>query len=308
MRRWVGILTLLVLVTAPAKALAEALAEEPTVRVPSLGSTLTPPPEPVNLWRRGGMVASYAGLYAGATKVGSRFGLESRFKIVRLESAYAYDLVAHVFNVREIANLMTSVGRLGGVSESRARTLGAWVGGFGSLTYMEVINGFMPGVRFDPLDPFANALGAWLATGGRDLAARHPHLQRFSLQFGFKSWSRAFGPAQSNGFLGNFWHDYPNGRFGVGYRVGSMERPVLDLMATYEITSWDLPELRNRFGFGVELQPVAWVTPWLNLAPGGRHLVALFEWFNDRLLVPGLFIELFSFDVAPFSDRDPFLE
>lgn len=255
-------------------------------------------------WRRSAVLTSYAALYGGAAKVGSRLGLSSDFKIVRLESAYAYDVVAHVYNTQQLGILMGALHEWVGLP----RSLGAWGGAFGSLTAMEILNGFMPRVRFDPLDPPANALGAWLATGGRDLAREHPHLRRLSLEFGYKSWARVFGQSQAEGFLGNVWHDYPNGRFGLGYAIGPAGAPWFTVFGTYEITSWDVRRLRNRLGIGVELKPTRWLAPWLEALPGGAGLIALYEWLDARILMPGVYLQLAHLDLGPFSGRQPFEE
>jgi len=265
-------------------------------------------PQTPTLWRGSLLATSYVGLYAGATKVGSRFGLERRFRVVRLESAYAYDLLGHVYATKELGGLLERLNRWAGLSPSASRNLGVWGGAFGALTYMEVINGFMPGVRFDPLDPAANALGAWLATGASGLPQRYPILQRFSLQFGYKDWGRVFGPEQSSGVAGNVWHDYPNGRFGLGFDVGPQEREWVTLHLAYEITSFDLDQLRNRFALGVELRPVSWLRPWLERLPGGRSLVAFHRWWNERLILPGLYVELAAVATGLFTGREPFAE
>jgi hypothetical protein len=259
-------------------------------------------------WRRGLMAASYGGLYAGATKVGSRLGLSPHFEIVRLESAYAYDLVGHVFSVQQLGELMAALHRGAGLDAARSRRYGAWLGAFGSMTYMEMINGFMPGVRFDPLDPLANAVGAWLATEGHDLARNHEGLQRLSLEFGYKSLRRLVGPPRSSGALGNWWHDYPNGRFGLGLAVGPLHAPWLRVFASYEITSFHLDSLRNRFGLGVEIPAARWVGPWLENLPLGRSVLAVYEWLDRRFLMPGMYVQLWTVDAGPFSGREPFAE
>jgi hypothetical protein len=255
-------------------------------------------------WRRGVVLSSYVVLYGSAIEVGSRLGLERRFKMVRLESAYAYDLVAHVYNVQQLGLLMGDLHEWAGLP----RGWGVWAGAFGALTAMEIVNGFMPRVRFDPLDPVANAAGAWLATGGHDLARDHPQLRRFSLEFGYKSWGRVFGPRRSSGTLGNVWHDYPNGRFGVGTAVGPLESPWVRVFVSYEITSMDVARMHNRVGLGVELQAEHWLGPWLRRLPGGKPLVAAYEWLNGRLLMPGLYLQILHFDAGPFSRRQPFDE
>jgi hypothetical protein len=264
--------------------------------------------EPVHVqsWRKAALAMGYAGLYGGATKVGSRLGLSPHFQIVRLESAYAYDLVAHVYNVQQLSQLVARLHEGAGMDASRARRYGAWLGAFGPLTYMEVINGFMPGVRFDPLDPVANTLGAWLATSGHDLAQDHPWLQRLSLEFGYKSLARVVGPPRSSGALGNWWHDYPNGRFGLGCAVGPQDAPWLRVFASYEITSLELAALRNRFGLGLEVPAASWLRPWVARLPGGRALLAGYEWLDRRFLMPGAYVQLWTVDAGPFSGREPF--
>lgn len=276
-------------------------------RVEAIGES-SPGPRPASHWRRGLLAASYAGLYGGATKVGSRLGLSPQFQIVRLESAYAYDLVSHVFNVHQLGQIMGSVHRAAGTEPGRARALGAWLGAFGPLTYMEVINGYMPGVRFDPLDPLANAVGAWLATGGHDLAQRHRWLRRFSLEFGYKSLRRLLGAPRSSGVMGNWWHDYPNGRFGLTYGLGPIEAPWLRVVASYEITSLELATLRNRFGLGLEIPAARWLLGWFGEVPLVRTLGAGYEWLDRRFLMPGLYFQLWTIDAGPFSGREPFVQ
>lgn len=259
-------------------------------------------------WRKGAVGASYLSLYAGATKVGSRFGLERRFEVVRLESAYVYDLVAHVWAVREIGGLFAAANRWGGMSPDRARIVGAWGAGFGALTYMEIINGFMPGVRFDPWDPPANALGAWLASDGSAFADRYPWLRRLSFEFGYKDWGRVFGPPQVSGTAGNIWHDYPNGRYALGYGLGPENRDWARLFLSYEITSFELQDLENRIGIGLELKPHEWLSSWAQSLPGGGRLLGFLRWWDRRLLLPGLYLQLWTLDLGAFSDREPFHE
>lgn len=253
-------------------------------------------------------IAAYGATYGVATKVGSRKGLSSEFKVVRLESAYVYDLVGHAFVVRELGGALTAVTRAAGYPHAASRTAGVWWGAFGSELYMETINGFMPGVRFDPLDPVANFVGAWLASGGRDIAARHPGWSRLSFEFGYRSWSRAFGPARDPATLGNLWHDHPNGRFGLGYAFGPGRRPWLSIVGSYEITSLELAELRNRFGIGIELHPFEWFAGPLSRHAPGRAVLAAYRWLDSRILLPGLYVQLAHVDVGPFSAREPFDE
>lgn len=253
-------------------------------------------------------IAAYGTTYGVATKVGSRLGLSGDFKVVRLETAYFYDCVGHAFVVRGLGEALTSVTRAAGYPHDASRTAGVWWGAFGSELYMEAINGFMPGVRFDPLDPVSNFVGAWLATGGRDLARRHPAFSRLSFEFGYRSWARTVGPAQDSATLGNLWHDHPNGRFGLGYAIGPDRRPWVSVVASYEITSLNLAELRNRFGIGVELHPLEWAAPALERWAVGRMALHVYRWLDSRLLLPGLYIQLAHVDAGPFSDREPFDE
>ncbi len=263
---------------------------------------------PTPAWRKVAATAAHVSMYAVATKVGSRFGLERRFRVVRLEKAYAYDVVAHIWAVNQLSQLFTRVDEWAGLSPTTARRTAAWGTAFGALTYMEFINGFMPDVRFDPADPIANALGALMATKGSDFALRHPWMQRLSFEFGYKDWGRVFGPKQQTGFAGNIWHDYPNGRFAVGYSLGPQENEWVRLFATYEITSFDVEELKNRFGIGVEVKPHHWLAPILRRLPGGASLLAATDWVDRRLLLPGLYFQLWTFDTGPFSDQQLFQE
>lgn len=273
---------------------------------------VTPEDAPVEVtvptWRQMSAWGAHASLYAGATKVGSRFGLESRFEIVRLESAYVYDLVAHVWSVQQLGTLFAQIHEWGGMSPPAARRMGAWGAAFGSLTYMEFINGFMPGVRFDPLDPVANAAGAGLVTQGPALVRRHPWLRRLSFEFGYKDWGRTFGVQQSSGFAGNLWHDYPNGRFALGYGVGPLESEWARLFVSYQITSFELEELENQVGLGLELKPHHWISPLLRRVPGGEAVLSFVDWWDRRLLLPGLYVQFLTVDLGPFSDREPFHE
>jgi hypothetical protein len=262
----------------------------------------------VPTWRKVLAVGAHVGMYGVATKVGSRFGLERRFKIVRLEKAYAYDIFAHAWSVNQLSQLFAGLDEWAGMSPSTARRTAAWGTAFGALTYMEFINGFMPDVRFDPADPLANALGALIATEGPVLAARHPWMRRLSFEFGYKDLDRTFGPQRDSGFAGNLWHDYPNGRFGIGYGIGPLEHEWFRVFATYEITSMDVETLRNRFGVGLELKPHHWLEPGLDRLPGGSSLVAAIDWLDRRFLLPGLYLQLWTFDTGPFSDQELFRE
>jgi hypothetical protein len=260
------------------------------------------------VWRKVVATSAHLGMYTVATKVGSRFGLDRRFKVVRLENAYAYDVFAHIWAVNQLSQLFTEVDEWAGMSPRTASRTAAWGTAFGALTYMEIINGFMPNVRFDPADPIANAIGALMATRGPEVVARHPWMERLSFEFGYKDWGRVFGPKQQTGFAGNVWHDYPNGRFAVGYGLGPKRNEWARLFATYEITSFDVEELKNRFGVGLELKPQHWVAPLIRKVPGGSHLLAVTDWFDQRLLLPGLYIQLWTFDTGPFSDQQLFQE
>jgi hypothetical protein len=285
------------------------LGTTPASDAPSLPTWPTEGPTLERSFARTALAWSATGLMYGiATRVGSRYGLEPRFKIVRLESAYAYDLVGHAYLVRQMGGLAADLHGWAGYEKGRARAQGVWFSAFGSELYMETINGFMPGVRFDPLDPLANLVGALMATEGADLARRHPFLQRFSLQFGYRDWGRVFGPARDDATLGNWWHDHPNGRFGLGMDVGPRPRPWLTVFASYEITSLELARLKNRFGLGIELHPLYWLDPVLRPLPGGSVVLDVYDWLNRRILMPGLYVQLFHVDAPPFSDRQPFQE
>ena len=301
--------TLLFLALLAFGPVGEARADAPVASSEATGPSRVTEGEPtLRPWRATAALSAHASLYAAATKVGSRFGLERNFEVMRVESAYAYDLVAHVWVVNQLGQLFGRVNEWAGMEPQSARRLGAWGAAFGSLTYMEVINGFMPNVRFDPYDPAANALGAWLAAEGPRLRERWPWARRFSLEFGYRDWGRVFGPEQSSGVAGNVWHDYPNGRFGLGYGLGPAQREWARVFLTYEITSFELEELENRFGVGVELKPQRWLAPWIRRVPGGGGLLAFVNWWDDRLLLPGLYVQLFHVDTGPFSDREPFNE
>jgi hypothetical protein len=250
----------------------------------------------------------YGAAYAAAARIGTRFGLEERYRIVRLESAYAHDFVGHIFATYQIALAMTSLNRWAGYTERQSRNRGVWWGAFTVMAFMEVLNGFMPTVRFDPLDLPANFIGAWLADGGLVLAERYPHLKRFSLQVGFKSLERIAHNQESSNVLGNMWHDYPNNRFGLGYDIGPAGRPWITLFATYSITSMKIKELRNRFGVGVEFNVVGWFSPLIMRIPGGGTFMRAYNWVNDRLMIPYCYVQLFHVDAPPFSSHPPFQE
>ncbi len=254
------------------------------------------------------VLAGYGVLYGIASHVGSRHRSDGQFKVVRLETAYAYDFVGHAFLVREMGGIAAALQRAAGVPAGRARHDGVWLGAFGSEVYMEVLNGFVPGIRFDPLDPVANFVGAMMATKGRDLAARHEWIARMSLQFGYKDWQRAFEPSRDDATLGAVWHDHTNGRFGLGYDIGPFERPWITAYLSYEITSLDLDELKNRFGVGVELEVVNWLAPLIHRLPAGDLFLQGYDWLNRRILMPVLYVQLFHVDAPPFSGRPPFHE
>ena len=254
------------------------------------------------------ILGTYGILYGIATHVGMRHLSDGHFKVVRLESAYLYDFVGHAFLVREMGGLASTAQRTAGVPAGQARHDGVWLGAFGSEIYMEILNGFIPGIRFDPLDPVANFAGAMMATKGQDLAARHEWIARMSLQFGYKDWGRAFEPSHDDATLGAIWHDHTNGRFGFGYDIGPFKRPWVTVFASYEITSLQREDLKNRFGMGIELQPFNWFDPWIRKLPGGSLFLEGYDWLNQRILMPVLYIQLFHVDNGPFSDRPPFQE
>jgi hypothetical protein len=258
--------------------------------------------------RRLALAGAYGGLYGGAAKIGARLGLERDFEIVRLESAWAIDVFGHIYAVRHLSRAFASLHRWAGDDPRTARRRGAWYAGFGSLLYMETINGFMPGVRFDWLDPVSNAAGAWLADGGQDFAARHPWTQRFTYEIGYKSWSQLGEPDRQTGPLTRLWHDYPNTRYGLGYGIGPVRRPWLRIFATYGVTSLELDELRNQFGMGVEFAPHHWVAPLVERAPLGRHLLAFVDAIDRHVMLPVLYVHLFDVETGPFSNRRPFRE
>lgn len=254
------------------------------------------------------LVASYGALYSGAAKVGSRLGLERRFRVQRLESAWAIDVFGHVYAVRHVSRLFGRIHRWAGDDPRTARRRGAWQAAFGAYLYMETINGFMPGVRFDWMDPISNAAGATLASEGPEWAREHPWMRRLSLELGYKDWGRLWKPDRDKGALTRVWHDYPNQRFGIGWGLGPLDREWLRVFATYDVTSFQIEELRNVFGVGVELKPHHWLAPWLRALPGGRTLLRGLEFLDRNLLLPGLYVQLWTVDAPPFSDREPFDE
>jgi hypothetical protein len=259
-------------------------------------------------WRRALVHTVYAGGYVFAARIGMRQGMQDDFRIMRLESAYAYDFVGHVYCANQLGFLFTSLNRWAGHSEKESRTRGAWWGAFGMLTFMEVLNGYVPGVRLDPLDIPANAIGAWLADGYLGLVDRHPHLEHFSLQYGWKSMDRLVNGKESSRLLGNAWHDYPNGRFGIGYHVGAVHRPFVTVFGTYTINSMDATKMKNQFGVGVELPVVAWTAPLLRRVPGGDGLVWLYTWLDKRFMMPVFYVQLLEINTPAWSRRSPFEE
>lgn len=259
-------------------------------------------------WRRVALAGGYAGLYGAAAKVGARLGLEREFEITRLESAWLIDVFGHVYAVRHTARAFAALHRWAGDDERTARRRGAWYAGFGALFYMETINGFMPGVRFDWMDPLANGAGAWLADGGEDFAAEHAWTRRLSFEVGYKSWRRVQRPDDDKGAFTRLWHDYPNMRFGVGYGIGPVERPWVRVFGTYGVTSLELEHLRNQFGLGIELAPHHWIAPLVERLPLGGPLLALIDGIDRHVMIPGLYIHLVDLETGPFSDREPFDE
>jgi len=249
--------------------------------------------------------ALYAVGYATATRVGTRLGIESDFRVVRLESAYMYDLIGHVFAVKNIGHVLTSTNRWAGYDMKESRRRGAWWGAFGMWTYMEALNGFMPTVRLDPLDVPANALGAYLADGGQEVAENNTWLRRVSLQLGYKDINRVLGD-ESSMPLGNLWHDYPNGRWGLGVDVGPADAHFFTLFATYSITSTHVATMQNRFGMGLELNVIGWFTPLIEKIPAGSDAMVFYRWVNERFMLPGFYVQLFHFDTGAWSNRDPF--
>lgn len=263
---------------------------------------------PRSRFRKSVLYGMYAGGYAVASKTGTRHGIQNDFRVIRLESAYGYDLIAHVYATQQMGLIFTSANRWAGLSEDQARRAGVWWGAFGMMTFMEILNGFMPGVRFDPLDIPANFIGAWSADEGLDIAERHPQFQRFSLQFGYQSWSHVFDTSGRRSLSENLWHDYPNGRFGLGYDIGPLERHWITVFATYEISSMNIATLQNRFGMSVELPVFTWASPVIGRIPGGKSFLSVYDWVDDRILMPMFYIQLFHVDTGTWSQRTPFVE
>lgn len=259
-------------------------------------------------WRGSITTAAYVAGYGAGAYIGTPHAMRGDYKVIRLESAYAYDVVAHVYCASQLGVILTSLNRWAGYPEKDSRRRGAWWGAFGIMSFMELINGFVPTVRLDPLDIPANALGAWLADGYLDIVDRHPHLKHFSLQFGWKSVMRVVSDTHSSNVAVNAWHDYANGRFGLGYDVGSVHRPWITVFATYSISSMNIAELKNRFGVGVELPVVAWAAPLIRRVPGGDALVSGYTWLDERLLMPLFYIQLYEYETAAWSSREPFSE
>lgn len=326
------ILVVLAVATTPAMSTPRADTSAPTESAPSdpteddflrsgalrgspglPGATSPGPvvPEPPALLpgRREVMISTYVAAYAASAKMGTRLGLSGDYRIMRVESAYMYDVFGHVFFTRELGLALGSLNRWAGMSDQRSRRVGAWWGAFGMQTLQELLNGFMPGVRLDPIDLVSNAIGAWWADGGQELQRRSPTFARFSLQYGVKSIERMFSTSpESNNMLGRYWHDYPNGRWGLGFDLGPIDRRWVTVFATYEITSWDISEMKNRFGVGIEFPLVTWVSPLIDQVPGGRSFLSLYNWFDQRFLLPVFYVQLAHFDTGPFSSRPPFQE
>ena len=289
------------------------LVPQPLTTTSTTGTTtVVPLPEAkrdgLSFGRKSLLWSVYTGGYVASTKVGTRLGVESDYTVMRLESAYMYDVIAHIYVVKNMAQILDGFNRSVGVDPAVSRPWAAWFGGFGMLSYMEILNGFMPTVRLDPLDIPANAAGAWLADDGQDMLTKHPQLERVSLQLGYKSVERIFNGTESSRALGNAWHDYPNGRFGLGYDIGPFEHPWITMFATYDITSFELEALENRFGMGIEFRVVNWLAPLIGRAPGGETFLRAFDWFDDRLIIPGLYVQLFTIDTGAWSQREPFHE
>jgi hypothetical protein len=259
-------------------------------------------------WRRALVHTIYAGSYAFAARIGTRHGMQNNFRIMRLESAYAFDLLGHVYCANQLGFLFTSLNRWAGYPEKQSRRRGAWWGAFGMMTFMELLNGYSPGIRLDPLDVPANAFGAWLADGYLDVVKRHPHLEHLTFQYGWKSVDRLVHGKESSRLLGNAWHDYPNGRFGIGYHVGPVRRPWITVFGTYTISSMDVTTMKNQFGVGVELPVVAWTSPLLRRVPGGDAFVWLYSWLDKRFMMPLFYIQLFNLDTPAWSSHPPFEE
>jgi len=259
-------------------------------------------------WRRVALGSAYAGLYSGAAKIGSRNGLEQDFVVRRLETAWIIDVFGHIYAVKHTARAFELMHRWAGQDPRTARVQGAWSAAFGALTYMETINGFMPGVRFDWLDPISNAAGAWMVTEGPSVAENHAWMRRLSLEMGFEDWSLLTEPDDEKGPFTRIWHDYPNQRWGVGYGIGPIDREWFRVFGTYGVTSFEIEDLRQEWGLGIELKPHQWFGPWVRRLPGGGTLLDLVDVFDRNLLLPGLYVQLFTWESGPFSDRKPFDE
>ncbi len=132
--------------------------------------------------------------------------------------------------------------------------------------------------------------------------------RRISLQYGVKSLERMLYGHESNNILSNSWHDYPNGRWGVGFDIGPIDRKWITLFATYEITSMQVSELKNRFGLGMEVPVFTWFDPVIRMVPGGGSFLSVYNWFDDRILMPLLYVQLYHYDAPAFSNRNPFDE
>jgi len=301
---------------APPLYIPAELVDEPVVAADYLRAqaVLAKPdgeiPVPEGRWRRQGLVlnGAYAVGFALSTQMGTRLGLDNDYRIKRLETAYMYDLFAHAYVVKNLGEILGSFHRWAGQSPRQARRRGAWLGAFSMLTYMEVLNGFMPTVRFDPLDVPANAAGAWMADGGQDIVSDYPWLEKVSLQFGYKSVHDLFKSRPRESLVDNTWHDYTNGRWGLGVDVGRGRSIMFTMFLTYELTSMDIATMKNRFGMGVEFPVVGWLAPLIEKAPGGRDFMGVYGWLDRRLLIPGLYLQLFHVDTGPWSDQQPFRE
>lgn len=288
----------------PSFALEEAVPASVGTPAPSW----TPAAATVTPWRRATLGAAYSGLYGGAAKVGARLGLEDRFMVRRLETAWLLDVFGHVYTVEHTARAFAALHRWAGHDPRSARVHGAWTAAFGSLLYMEIINGFMPNVRFDWLDPISNAAGATMASEGPALTARHPWLRRLTLELGYDDWSRLAEPDDQAGPLTRVWHDYPNQRWGIGVGIGPVERPWLRVFGTYGVTALEIEDMRQEWGLGVELKPHHWLAPWIERVPGGGTLLDWIAFVDRDVLLPGLYVHLATWESAPFSDRTPFRE
>jgi len=122
---------------------------------------MMPEPQPLRAGRKEVMYATYVAGYTGAAYVGTRLGLDNEYRIMRVESAYMYDVFGHIFFARELGLALGSVNRWAGMEQKQSQRVGAWYGAFGMQTFQELLNGFMPGVRLDPVDLVSNAVGAW---------------------------------------------------------------------------------------------------------------------------------------------------